>query len=261
MNVHATGFFTAAECFDDLRPNRTRRAEFRYLHEEVLTHRELEHDKFRRLIGRGAALEHRTHVSDGGRKGISDLLNIIGSAVDVGITLDQKSFELGRVVHDPLADACRFVIEFIERLIELAVGDELTDRIGADEALERFEIAAVLLDGSRDQRKDRSGGLTGVDVQRILIEFQAFQKGLDIVKGRQADADIADFFRVFDGLSVERRGIELDVVNGRALIDLVLKERIVLVGHGLIAGLRNAPRLIDIAVDARAAKIIFHAGE
>ena len=103
--------------------------------------------------------------------------------------------------------------------------------------------------------------MTGVNVEREFVELQIFQECLDIADGRQTHADIADFFGFASALRIEGRAVELDVVNRRALCDLVTEKFVVVFRHRFIARLRNAPRLIDVAVDARPAQEIIHARE
>ena len=117
MQVNMLNFFTAAECFDNLRPNRTNRAKFGNLHKEICADWNTEHNLLRRLVNRQTSVQKRTKISNRRAQSVGKFLNVIRAAVAENVTLDHESFQLGSVFDCPLCRRRRFVIKFVNRLI------------------------------------------------------------------------------------------------------------------------------------------------
>ena len=261
MYVDALRLFSAAERLDDLRPNRANRTKLRNLQEEVRAHREAEHHLPCRLVDRKSALHEGTQVrdADGERRG--DFLHIVGAAARNGIATHHDRLEIRRILFCPESGLRHLIVELGQRSVVLTALNQLAQGICSHEAAELREVTAVRLDGRSDERQHRQGRRARIDVERMLVELQAVERRVHILNRRDIAAFVTDFFCVLGVLVEKRRRIEADIVDGRSLVHLAVQEFVVLLGQRLIARLRDAPRLLDVAVRTHAAQEVVHTGE
>ena len=261
MYMDALRLFSTAERLDDLRPNRANRTKLRNLQEEVRAHREAEHHLPCRLVDRKPAFHEGTQVSDtdGERRG--DFLHIVGAAARNGIAAHHDRLEIRRILFRPESGLRHLIVELGQRSVVLATLNQLAQGICSHEAANLREITAVRLDGRSDERQHRQGRRARIDVERMLVELQAVERRVHILDRRNIAAFITDFFSVLGILVEERRRIEADVVDRRSLLHFTVQEFVVFLGQRLIARLRDAPGLFDIAVRTHTAQEVVHARE
>ena len=261
MYVDALRLFSAAERLDDLRPNRANRTKLRNLQEEVRAHREAEHHLPCRLVDRKPALHEGTQVSDADGERRGDFLHIVGAAARNGIAAHHDRLEIRRILLRPESGLRHLIVELGQRSVVLTALNQLAQGICSHEAAELREVTAVRLDGRSDERQHRQGRRARIDVERMLVELQAVERRVHILNRRNIAAFIADFFSILGILVEERCRIEADVVDRRTLVHFAVQEFVVLLGQRLVARLRDAPRLFDIAVRTHTAQEVVHAGE
>ena len=259
--MHRAVLFLAAEGLDDVRPDWTRRAQLRDLHKEVRAHGNAEHNLARGFLDRQAALHQSTQILDRNRDDISRVLYVVGAAAAEHIVADHDRAKTRSVLQRPFRRLGHLVIKLLQRSDALALTYELSDRVRADKAFEVRRLLAGRLHRSRNHREHRHSRRAAVNVKRILIELQAIQRHMHIVQRRDACAVVADLLRILRVDVLQRRRVETDIVNGRTFRDLELQQLVVLLRQRLVAGLGDAPRLLNIPADIRAAQIVAHARE
>ena len=247
MDVHALCLCTAAERLDNLCPDRADGAELCNLQEEVRAHRELEHDLAGRLVNRKAACHEFAQVRDGRADRIGRLLHIVRAAAAVDVAAREHRAQARRILQRPFCGCRHFVIEHRERLVARAVRSELADRVGRDEAAQILRALARGFERRRDEREHRQRRAACIDVERIFLEIEAIQEHMHVIERREAYAALAGRFRLARIDAGFRRVIEHDVVDGRALVRLVLQEFVRVLWQRLVAGLRDAPWRLDVA--------------
>ena len=196
MNAHLLRFRVPAERLDDLRPNRTHRAQFRNLEEEVRAHGEPEHDLRRRVVNREPALTERTQIRRRRCERGGNLLHVVRTAVAVNIAAYKYGFDMRRVLHRPFCRRRHCIILCAERRADLAACGELADGVGADDAAHARHILPCRTACRRDEREDREHRRACIDIERKLPEIEPLEQRVHIVDCRHARAEVTDMFRL-----------------------------------------------------------------
>ena len=248
MNMDALIFGVAAEGFDDVCPNRTNSAHLCNLHEEVGTHGEAEENLTGCFLDGEATLHESTDIGYAHSESIGDFLNIVGTAAAEYIRASHDSLQSRSIGNSPLCSLGHFIVELAHGSKGLAIYDHLSDGVCTYEALQDLGVLTIGFESSSNEGEHRHSGCTCIYIEGELFKLQTLKYLMHIIESGNATANIAHLLSI-GSVDVLKGGvIYLHIVDSGAMIILELQESIVLLGHGLVAGLSNAPGLAYIAV-------------
>ena len=133
--MYPLGLAAAAKGLGNLRPDRPHRPQLGNLHKEIGTHREAEHYLPGSLVRRQSPLQHGTHIVRRYGQGVGNFLHIVGAAPAEHIAASHKGLQAWRIFNRPLCRQIGLIVQLGQGLAVPAPGSQLTDRIGAHNAL------------------------------------------------------------------------------------------------------------------------------
>ena len=162
MYIGSTVRFFRAEFLHDVSPDLTGCAQFRDFHEEVGALVEFKGDGPGDVMDIQAPFHHLAYIFNRYRIGISNFLDAFRAAQGEHGAANKDGAQAGSVFLRPFDNAGHLVIQCVQTFGSLAVLYQFADGVGADNAMQFFNLFAGSFQGCHGHRQQAGGAFTGI---------------------------------------------------------------------------------------------------
>ena len=208
--------FLGAEFLHDVSPDLTGSAQFRDFHEEVGTLVEFESNRLGNIVDIQTAFHHLAYIFNGYCIGVGNFLNAFRSAQGEHGAANQDGAQARSVFLRPFDNAGHLVIQCIQAFSSLAVLHQFADGIGADDAVQLFNLFAGSFQSGYRHCQQAGRTFAGIQHIRQFFQIQPVQHGVHVFQGGQAYAFVAGFFGIFYVNACQGRAVNAYMINRAA---------------------------------------------
>ena len=210
------------EFLHDVSPDLTGRAQFRDFHEEVGALVEFKSDGLGNIMDIQAAFHHLTYIFNRYRIGVGNFLDAFRSAQREHGAANKNSAQAGSVFLRPFDNAGHLVVQSVQRFGGLAVLNQLANRVGADNAMQFFNLFAGSFQSCNGHSQQAGGTFAGIQHIRQFFQIQSVQHGVHVFQRGQAYALVAGFFGIFYVNACQGCAVNAHMINRAAFVNFEL---------------------------------------